>query len=324
MTPTLRPMTLGEILDRTFQIYRSRFLVFLAIALASPISTLAIPLLDEIGKQTTLSSSTKDTIMQINAFMPQDWIASFVYFLSWPVIAHLTSRTLLGESPTLVSALHSCKTRWRGWLALAGILWAVCVLLPHTISRWYIARALAASARDLLSNGAPSAPNFAVIGFLQWAMDLLLTLAVSMSVPVWKVEELGVLSSLRKGWILTKGIWIRILAAQLLANLLERALTASLALIVGAVLWIAMKSHHGGDLTYRLGYDVTLFAIKVASILVAAIYPIAITLFYYDQRIRREGYDIEQMMEAAGLNSTIAPISAEEPAAQAAAQEDHA
>jgi hypothetical protein len=28
--------------------------------------------------------------------------------------------------------------------------------------------------------------------------------------------------------------------------------------------------------------------------------------FHYDQRIRREGYDIEQMM-AAGLNSTATP-----------------
>jgi hypothetical protein len=34
-------------------------------------------------------------------------------------------------------------------------------------------------------------------------------------------------------------------------------------------------------------------------------HPIALTLFYYDQRIRLEGYDIERMMDAAGL---IAPI----------------
>ena len=37
------------------------------------------------------------------------------------------------------------------------------------------------------------------------------------------------------------------------------------------------------------------------------VYPIAITLFYYDQRIRLEGYDIERMMAAAGLNPTAPP-----------------
>jgi len=31
------------------------------------------------------------------------------------------------------------------------------------------------------------------------------------------------------------------------------------------------------------------------------LYPIAVTLIYYDQRIRLEGYDIERMMQNAGL-----------------------
>ena len=32
---------------------------------------------------------------------------------------------------------------------------------------------------------------------------------------------------------------------------------------------------------------------------------IAITLIYYDQRIRLEGYDIEWMMDAAGMNTPV-------------------
>jgi len=35
--------------------------------------------------------------------------------------------------------------------------------------------------------------------------------------------------------------------------------------------------------------------------LIGPIYAIGLTLFYYDQRIRKEGYDIEWMMQAAGL-----------------------
>jgi hypothetical protein len=38
---------------------------------------------------------------------------------------------------------------------------------------------------------------------------------------------------------------------------------------------------------------------------------IAVTLFYYDQRIRYEGYDIERMMDAAGLNAPTASRSTE-------------
>ena len=32
------------------------------------------------------------------------------------------------------------------------------------------------------------------------------------------------------------------------------------------------------------------------------------TLFYYDQRIRLEGFDIERMMETAGLNVPVTPL----------------
>lgn len=39
------------------------------------------------------------------------------------------------------------------------------------------------------------------------------------------------------------------------------------------------------------------------------LYPIALTLFYYDQRIRHEGYDIERMMDDAGLIAPGAPLA---------------
>jgi hypothetical protein len=45
------------------------------------------------------------------------------------------------------------------------------------------------------------------------------------------------------------------------------------------------------------------------------IWATGITLFYYDQRIRKEGFDIEWMMQAAGL-TVPAPVA--EPAAVAA------
>jgi hypothetical protein len=41
--------------------------------------------------------------------------------------------------------------------------------------------------------------------------------------------------------------------------------------------------------------------------LLGPIYPIALTLFYYDQRIRHEGFDIERMMETSGMIATATP-----------------
>ncbi len=46
MSVQLRPMTLGEILDRTFQIYRSRFLVFIGIAALPALAMMAVHFID--------------------------------------------------------------------------------------------------------------------------------------------------------------------------------------------------------------------------------------------------------------------------------------
>jgi hypothetical protein len=46
------------------------------------------------------------------------------------------------------------------------------------------------------------------------------------------------------------------------------------------------------------------------------IWAAGITLFYYDQRVRKEGYDIEWMMQAAGLTppeQLVAPPTAATP-----------
>jgi hypothetical protein len=42
----------------------------------------------------------------------------------------------------------------------------------------------------------------------------------------------------------------------------------------------------------------------ISKVLLAPIYMIAAVLFYYDQRIRKEGFDIEWMMQRAGLTSS--------------------
>jgi hypothetical protein len=54
------------------------------------------------------------------------------------------------------------------------------------------------------------------------------------------------------------------------------------------------------------------------------IYPIALTLFYYDQRMRREGYDIERLMDAAGLQAPPPAPAEAAPAADVPSAEEEA
>jgi hypothetical protein len=48
----------------------------------------------------------------------------------------------------------------------------------------------------------------------------------------------------------------------------------------------------------------------VLQVALAPVSAIALVLIYYDQRIRKEGFDIEWMMQQAGLTQTAATVPA--------------
>jgi hypothetical protein len=87
-------------------------------------------------------------------------------------------------------------------------------------------------------------------------------------------------------------------------------LTISSQWILRLIVIAFVRTMHARWAAYTL-YPFLTHALNTAiASLIGPIYPIALTLFYYDQRIRREGFDIEQMMAAAGLNPTERPPEA--------------
>ena len=99
-------------------------------------------------------------------------------------------------------------------------------------------------------------------------------------------------------------------------------INASLFFIFRLSVAAILGNHHGWQHSsgnvYLAGRS---FASIVANTLVGPIYPIVMTLFYYDQRIRKEGYDIERMMEIAGMNAPATLLVEEAPASLAATEE---
>jgi hypothetical protein len=62
-------------------------------------------------------------------------------------------------------------------------------------------------------------------------------------------------------------------------------------------------------------FSVYLFYAVIAAVM-GPLYPMAITLIYYDQRMRKEGFDIQKLMEAAGMSEPMrtkdAPVAVEQ------------
>jgi predicted membrane protein len=65
--------------------------------------------------------------------------------------------------------------------------------------------------------------------------------------------------------------------------------------------------HHGPSALIDTAAMIMIYAgLLTAKTMVKPIYVIALTFLYFDLRIRKEGYDIEKMMEKAGLIITSA------------------
>ena len=65
---------------------------------------------------------------------------------------------------------------------------------------------------------------------------------------------------------------------------------------------IALAVKHPGQPLPMHWLVVQQIGVYLSNALIGPIYAIGLTLFYYDQRIRKEGFDIEWMMQGAGLS----------------------
>lgn len=124
---------------------------------------------------------------------------------------------------------------------------------------------------------------------------------------------------MRRSWTLSKDSRARIMVTWLMIVVFSALLMYSLEWLFR---WIFIDLCHGyvpGAATRPLYLPSVYFLRAMVSTLTGPIYTIAITLFYYDQRIRLEGYDIERMMDAAGMTAPV--LAGDSPMTPAAPEE---
>ena len=307
MTVALRPMSLGEILDRTFQLYRSRFLMFAVVGLLPTIGAMTFWLSSFLWKrliaQTTLSITVKNRISHLPDLVSAETVESFLFLLVFPIFAYCVSKSFLAEQPGLVEACKASFGRLRSLLFLTALTWSVWFgigQLLHQIPQ--IAR-VDLDARLGLFDRSNVVAGVAV-SCLKWIGSFYLAGAVCLSMPAWLVEQLSAGNAIRRGWMLAR----RRIGALLVVWLLRSVLLWMLYTSFSTLIYFALKA--ATATTAQLSYNHAIFRLiaidlpgRLSAILVRLVLAIAVALIYYDQRIRFEGYDIEWMMNAAGMNS---------------------
>jgi hypothetical protein len=317
----LHPMSLSEILDRTAQVYRSRFLVFLGIGVI-PAGTVFVFASGFFAFFSWFGSDSRSTARSADVIV---WIfLGLMLLLVAPVSLGITAlgaaamtdaagRTFLGEKITIREAYKSAwKRGWRFvWLYLLVVLivagvptvgFLVSVLGIDPLIR-LANRAGMGDLRILLSGGA-----FVLLAALT-VFALWMLLRFCLSFPVSVVEQISAWKALKRAGSISYGTKGRIILLYMMGGILGYILALGLtipAMVVLALIPALQGSQHSQTLGVIFLFITwgSYFAVKAFT---KPVYGIALTLFYFDQRIRREGFDIEWMMLHAGMAIEIPP-----------------
>jgi hypothetical protein len=297
MRAELRPSSLGEILDRTAQMYRSHFPLYFGIA---AISYAGIAILTLIAD--ALFFSHAHTNPRAYATFSVGLGVSIGLFALVPVsigmaaVMHSVAQNYLGAACTIREAYASVGRRWYRYILILLALYSYAIL-PIAILVAVVAGAsvlLPAGMAKVITIGVAAVLIFAGLFVAFWWM-----LRWALSMPASLMENLTVHRALRRSSLLTKGGVGRIFVMLLLVGVVMTVIQYAIQIPMFILLW---KSRGVPTLTTQVVATLGTFC---SGAFVLPIYSIALTLFYYDQRIRKEGYDVEWLMEQAAATPAV-------------------
>jgi len=262
------PLTLGEILDRMFTIYRRNFLLLVAIAgipyagviaiggffggLAALVGSRGVPDSARIGIAGAAGVISIVFIVMVLLFIFGIILASLGTFAAvWDI--------QVGRKPGIRRAY---RVAWShlGAAILAGIL-----------------TGLAAGAGFLL---------LIVPGIIVW-------LALSLANPVIVAEDAGGADALSRSWELTKGYRWKIFVAGLVTLAVSMTITYGIQ-IPTIVLSTLVISQGSAPIWFAI---ISALASVLGMVIPAPLLAIASCLIYYDARVRKEGFDLQRLLD---------------------------
>ena len=256
MSQTLRPLTVGELLDRTFSCYRRHFVLFFGIAALPHLLVFVFQIAGMVAGSAA------------GWFLTLIWSLAFLFLylttvaLSQGATMVAVSEIQLGRGTSIAQAFGRIRPR----------LGEILIVMLNVGVRVIIGLIM------LIVPG--------VIAVLKYAL----------AVPVAVLEETTVSGALERSAILTKGHRGRIFLIYFLLMVfmwIVAMVWQFPAMVVMAVVLGKVRP----DQLPLWAYIIFEFGSVVTQAVVAPIMTIAISLVYYDERVRKEAFDLTQMMQ---------------------------
>jgi len=265
----LRPLSLGEILDRTFSLYRGNFLLFAGIAAIPQLLVLCLNLVTTavpaVSPMPAVNLRPPSAGIMALGFVPLligivIYVVAYLFAQGGTVFA--VSELYLGRDTTIIASLK--RMRGHFW-TLLGVI---------------ILNGIAVGAATLLL----------IIPGIWLACRLVVC------VPAALLEDLGPSESLSRSFRITEDYAGRSFLIYLLYFVLNYAATL---LLMFPFTFAAGLSARNPEMA-RLWLVMSHFGQFVATVVVTPILTIATSVFYYDLRIRQEAFDLQVMLNSLG------------------------
>ena len=270
----LRPLSLGEILDRTFTLYRNNFVLFVGIGVIPQLLVLAINMCPFFFAPAPAVPGRAGTV-PITKFPSGDAIALAV---------------IAGVVTFAIVFMINIFTQGAAIFAVSEIYLGRTITIGESLRRSWsrIGTLIGVGILDFL---------VVLIGFICLIIPgIFLALRLMISVPAAVVEDLAPRASLERSYALTKDFAGRAFLICLLYFVLAIVIAALFAVPFG--IGVAAARHDPAAMRYWNAFA------KVgdffANVLVTPILLIATSVFYYDLRVRKEAFDLQLMMHPSG------------------------
>lgn len=319
MESNLRPLTIGEILDRTAELYRTNFLLFAGIFSVYAGALLVLGMLQIAMMELLKAQHVAGVLLWATIFsIAVDWpVIILMLGVSTAAISRAVAWVHLGKPATIRGAYQSIQPR------VGRYLWLMIITSFRTWTPMVILYAIffgvtvhfGAYSGTSAGFGATPPPAFAnnpqtalaavgamIILFLLMVPALiygiLMSLRYSLAVPACVVEDIRAGDAIRRSIALARDAWGRILLLALLVGIIK----GGLVMLTQAFIFVSAFKHPGqlpgpgmSAISQVIGFFTNSF--------LGPIWAAGITVLYFDQRVRKEGFDIEWMMQAAGMTA---------------------
>lgn len=313
-------MSTSQVLDRTFYLYRRNFVLFAGISVLPPglmlLGQLAMlaemrPLMfPNIGSQPDPATVLPGMVVAGLGFLVLLVLALVGYAFASGASVCAVSRVHLGESISITEAYRLLRPHFGnilGIIVLLGlgalaifILAVLLIVLPIASGTFRTGRVDS------------TAMIFAFfVGFLLVIAGAIaiffLSAKFALAVPSCVLENLGVTDSIKRSWNLTEGTFWRLILVFFLTAVMSTLLSMVLSIpyFVGVALTVTRK-----DPSFLTPFLVWQYIAEFLSRTLAfPVSTIAAAVIYYDQRVRKEAFDLQLMMAAIGPSTPPPPLS---------------